>query len=56
MSLQETEAFEDLDVNEEDGDDYKIDDDCDGLLLHNGSDDDSDELLFHDHSDDDFNF
>ena len=55
MSSQETEAPVDFDVNEEeDDDDYKIDDDCEGLLLHNGSDD-SDELLFHDHSDDDLN-
>ena len=33
MSSQETEVPEDFDVNEEDDDDYKIDDDCDGLLL-----------------------
>ena len=43
-------------MNEEKDDDYKIDYDCDGLLLHNGSDDDSDELLHHDHCDDDLNY
>ena len=55
MSSQETETFEDLDVSEDDNH-YKIDDDCDGLLLHNGSVDDFEELLFQDHSDDDFNY
>ena len=43
-------------MNEEKDDDYKIDYDCDELLLHNGSDDDSDELLYHDHCDDDLNY
>ena len=56
MSSQETQASEDFAVNEEGDDDYKIDDDCDGLLLHNDSDDDSNELLFHDQSDNDLNY
>ena len=35
---------------------YKIDDDCDKLLLHYNSDYDSDELLFNDHSYDDLDY
>ena len=43
MSSQETKAFEVLDENKQEEDnDYKIDDDCNRLLFHNGSDDDSD--------------
>ena len=44
MLLQETEAFEDLDVNKKDDDDYQIDDNCDRLLLHNNNEDDFDKL------------